>query len=316
MAVPALPFRCERTCEALIRSGPKRGRPCENTAAYYETIKKVVSVRCGVHSDVDARRELPKNPNAAQQKEQTLERHRNSVEKARRWNVKHNYSGSIIVSKQGYVKGAASIEGYMKVYPNKYGAKNDGVTAPELSPMNLGPVPSAVKGVPDATCIENYYQASKVYQHEVDDNNVPLPEFYETRERLFEDTEPHRHKFERGAIPLYSVFYSDAGKPLTLTYVESRWFYCNEYERLAQQTNKFRKLLKRVADGYNLQIIGHDGHEIEPTGEETVPETMLRYYEDPSRPFGHELVLFCLLMLEREEFPWVVYRAQHKAVYE
>jgi hypothetical protein len=40
-----------------------------------------------------------------------------------------------------------------------------------------------------------------------------------------------------------------------LTYIESRQFYCNFYERFALKDENFRKLKQMLKDGMNLQVI-------------------------------------------------------------
>ena len=57
--------------------------------------------------------------------------------------------------------------------------------------------------------------------------------------------------------------------------------------------------------GYNLQICGFDAYHVK----NATPKTLLKCYEDISRPFGHELVLFTMLCIKNEEdYPWRIYK--------
>ena len=58
-------FYGEQGCEALYGSGDKEGQKCTNKAYYRQGIRLL----CGVHSSPSTRSKLPKNPNAAQEKE-------------------------------------------------------------------------------------------------------------------------------------------------------------------------------------------------------------------------------------------------------
>jgi hypothetical protein len=52
-------------------------------------------------------------------------------------------------------------------------------------------------------------------------------------------------------------------------------------------------------DGYNLQIIGYDGYNLQIIGYDgfTPSDDLYSHYIDPSRPFGHELVLHTMLVI-------------------
>jgi hypothetical protein len=83
-----------------------------------------------------------------------------------------------------------------------------------------------------------------------------------------------------------------------LSYIQSRQFYCNFYEQLASQQADFRHLKQKLIDGYNLQIVGYDGRSMAGV-------TAEQAYLDPSAPFGHELVLYCMLTIEnKDDLPW------------
>lgn len=65
-----------------------------------------------------------------------------------------------------------------------------------------------------------------------------------------------------------------------------------------------------LALGFDVNIVGYD----EPYEGATV-ESLLRRYEYMSRPFGHELVIFAMVMLEPEKRPWTRYALAHPETY-
>ena len=153
--------------------------------------------------------------------------------------------------------------------------------------------------------------------------------FFENQSKMYADETPHRHKIlnwktpeekkkeqkkvivkkprakksdtpksvptpdeikrdleQKDKIPLYSIYWHD-GKLSKLTYAESRRIYCRLYVEKVRELPEFIKLRDLVMNGFNLQICGYDGYEI--------TKTVREHYEDPSVPFGHELVLYAML---------------------
>ena len=85
-----------------------------------------------------------------------------------------------------------------------------------------------------------------------------------------------------------------------LDYITSRQFYCNFYERLAKEHPSFLRLRELVNNGTNIQICGYDGFSIEGRSREEVEKA----YLDSSIPFGHERVLYTMLVLGEQDYPW------------
>ena len=143
--------------------------------------------------------------------------------------------------------------------------------------------------------------------------------------RGYRDPVPHRHKYDRtflltlgknANIPLYSARKTSQGEVRRFTYVESRYFYCQQYELLAPQTKDFQELQNRLQLGTNLQIVGYDGYPITQADGEPLAKSLYKHYLDTSRPFGHELVLYTLLTLQNpEDYPWNRYRKNHPELY-
>jgi hypothetical protein len=147
----------------------------------------------------------------------------------------------------------------------------------------------------------------------------PLPEFYDRLAAGYADPTPHRHKFDRkfiqaqglknANIPAYSVRRMPDGSERHYTYVESRYFYCRQYELLAPQSAEFKQLCDWRNNGMNLQIVGYDGYD--------VTDTLMNHYLDDTRPFGHELVLYTLLTVDDPfNYPWNRFRHQHPDLYD
>lgn len=163
-----------------------------------------------------------------------------------------------------------------------------------------------------------------MFAFELDEHgNKVLDSFYTARDAAFADKTGHRHKFKRAFlkqkaketgndninIPAFSLHAMPSGEERRYDYIGSRWFYCTWYEKLATQTAEFKQLVALMDDGYNLCICGYDGYA--PT------TTLMEHYLDTSRPFGHEMVLLCLLTIkESKDYPWNVYRRTHAQLYE
>ena len=189
--------------------------------------------------------------------------------------------------------------------------------------MRLGPVQHNQQGLPPALNIENYHQFNKAWPNEVDEDNNPTNAFRIRQLGGYNDPIPHRHKFTSNEMavlrkqvngdnrnqPSYSVHKTIHGEEKRFTYVESRYFYCYFYETLAKETDDFVKLQALLNKGYNLMIVGYDGYEVN--------HDLYTHYCDKMKPFGHELVLYSLLMIENtEDYPWNVYKGLHPHLYE
>jgi hypothetical protein len=164
---------------------------------------------------------------------------------------------------------------------------------------------------------------NKVWPNEVDKKGNPLPTHDASKRTAYEDPVPHRHKYDTKQMaelrksvngqnrnqPLYSVHLTLTGEQRRFTYVQSRYFYCKAYEALAKQTADYEELRSLLEGGTNLVLCGYDAYDV------TLP--LYDHYCDPTRPFGHELVLYTLLtQSEPATYPWNQYRDQHPTVYE
>lgn len=285
-------YYAEQICSAVKKNGER----CKNKAYYEPSL-------CGVHCRTD-RVELPKNPKAKEIKEEKLNDHDESVEAAAERNRENNLPGKIRMTRMKMRKEIPMIEGYLNIFPNyRHGNRKDGLGMPSLSPFNLGPVEHGEPEFPPAKCIENYYQFSKVFPDELDDEGKIAEEFYSLRKEMFLSDKGHRHKV-KGVKPLFSVYFDSEGKEKRYGYIESRKFYCSQYQKLASKTAEFKKLTKLVNNGYNINIIGYDAHSDLTSEEENLEIELKRRYEDASRPFGHEIMLFTMLTIEKTDYPF------------
>lgn len=311
----------ERKCEAIYASGKNKGNSCRNKAYYQEKSKYL----CGVHSDKRLRKELPKDPNKSKKKQQQIEDNLNEAKIAAKKNKKRGFLGDVITTKMRMMKEIEYEPGYLPVFPNyRHANRKDGLGMASLSPMNLGPVKHGQPDIPIAKNIENFHQGSKCFPSELDKNNYPSDYYYENRDNMYTDPIGHRHKIDingkvigKGNIPEFFVWtYVDKKgnvKEKYLDYIQSRQFYCNFYERLAKKTDEYDNLLGLIDDGYNIQIVGYDAYYIDlKRDKRDIEEILEEKYLDPSRPFGHEMVLYTMLMIEdKRNYPWRIHKSEN-----
>lgn len=184
----------------------------------------------------------------------------------------------------------------------------------DLSPMKIGPFVMTQKLIPTTfypngvhpgfiqvgnetgirvEVLENIWQGSKVYDIDII-NGVIQPSFFLRRAKMAADKDPHRRALPKAAGNIITSFWNGE----ILDYVSSRRYYCFYYAYLVQNTEAFQQLKQLLNAGNKLHIIGYDGYDIGPITKDSVN----RAIRDPSRPFGHELVLCCLL---KGLMPWL-----------
>lgn len=294
----------ETMCMSKVKS---TGHQCKNNAYY----RSGAQFLCGVHSKkITDRIELPKNPNAKSDADKIIASRQELVRIQAIENKQHGLRGNVIVSKFRMMKHPDHFDGYMKIFPNyKHLNRKDGFGCPGLSPKSLGPINHGMIGIPPAVSLENYHQGAKVFKHELKNNDI-TEESKEHRINFYTDPIPHRHKFKEASnIPEFSVYYDTYGNERRYTYLESRYFYCHWYEKLAPNGEGYGKLQEYLENGTNIQIIGYDGY--------SVDTDLMTCYLDISRPFGHELVLYTMLVEpDSSKRPWNVFYESHKSIYD
>jgi hypothetical protein len=294
----------ESTCVGAYANGAT----CKKTA-YFE------GGYCGTHKR--SAKKLPKNPNAASVKKQAIDAHLATVVPSE--------NPVVTATKMRMRRTPVPAPGHYLVCPNNKHASNFGHPGDysSLSPMRLGPVAWTPEG--NALNIENFHQFAKCFPKELSDqpctecgyreeHNKPSEAFYETRKRGYADPTPHRHKFSAkdGNAPAFSVQFDEQGREHHYSYVQSRYFYCKQMELLATEREAFRQLVSLRQQGYSLDIHGYDAYT--PTG--TDADTLYAHYCDPSRPFGHEMVILTLLVLEPDQYPWDRFRRENADIYQ
>ena len=298
-------YKGEKTCEGSYKSGAKKNQPCDRPA-YYNVAGKLL---CGAHSKDTARVELPVNPNKSQVAKAANDNREDRVVELMTMNMKEGLKGQVIVTKLYGRKNPEHREGFMSVFPNnKHGDRTDGLGMNTLSPMRMGPIVHFIPNAPIAKTLEDFWQSSKMYKCESQDGE-PTEEYVRTRNAGFQNDKPQRHKkvrdFESGVV--CSIWYDDKGGVHKLSYVESRQVYCTIYEHFARRSSQFAELVEARDNGMNLNIIGYDGHDVQRYPGKTLKEKFEVAYLDPKVPFGHEMCLQALLILEPNDLPWRKY---------
>lgn len=300
----------ETVCSHIFTSGKNKGKRCENNAYYVKNSKYL----CGVHTKGN-RVKLPINPRKEELLREKVESERKCIEEVAEENRKRGKIGEVTVTKLRMMKKPDDIYGFLKVFPNfKHQNRKDGFGYMRLSPKALGPVDHKMPGLPIAQNIENYHQFAKIFPFEAQDEET-IKKAKELRIKAYQSNVPHRHKYSAAIlkqkninIPLYSVYYDQEGEERRYTYIQCRYFYCHWYEKLAKRTEEYKQLVAKREQGYNLQIVGYDGYK--PT------EHLYTHYMDASRPFGHELVLYSLLVIEKpENYPWNRFYRENEDIY-
>ena len=282
-------------CSSIYKNGGK----CKNKAYYFFDN----SYRCGVHSKKNERIELPKNPNKERDKLRDISEQYKIIEKFKQDNFSNGKIGNVICSKLRMMKEVENIDGYLKVFPNfKHQNRKDGFGCSSLSPKSIGPIYHGQPDLPPAKNLENFHQGNKVFLSEVDKDKNPTKKFYECQIEFYNDVDAHRHKFTSKDKPLYSLWRRKNGDEVKMSYFESRQFYCAFYENIVKNLDDFKILQEKMNGGYNLQICGYDAYDVN-----TDIETC---YKDTKKQFGHELVLYTMLVYPEEEYPWKKYKTE------
>lgn len=274
----------EIKCQATKANGSK----CEN-GAYW---KLNDGFFCGVHAKSAERIELKKD--TIKLNEIRENRNKSILRLAKETAESNKSRGKVTMTKFEMMKTPAYQDGYLPIFPNRdHGNRSDGVGIPELSPMNLGPVNHGMKEYPPSRNLENFWQFAKV------SNQVSRDEYTKLRIEGYLNPNGQRHGYAgKGAKIICSEFFGRQ-----YSYVQARFFYCHYYEMLSK--SEIEKLSKLLDDGFNLQIFGFDAFD--------VSKSMRDHYTDETKPFGHEAVIYCLLIGEK---PWEVYRSKYPELYD
>ena len=287
---PRVIYHGEEQCDATKADG----RHCENFA--YFSLGS--AIRCGVHAKKGHAQKLPVNPAKKEREAAEKAKHEQEIQEVAAVHRSKGKKGEVILYKMRMFKTPPYRSGFLNVLPN-YLDKHpkEGLGLPALSPKSIGPIEHGQPGLPQSLNLENFHQGNKVFPCEME-GDIILPAFYATRLAMYQDPIPHRHKeVAKGKnVPVCSVWIRKDGSEQRVSYVESRQFYCTFYERHVSLLPEYALLRQRIAEGTNLQLCGYDAYQ--PT------QSIEACYLDATKPFGHELVLYCMLILEPSEYPW------------
>lgn len=290
-------FYGQITCQSSLASG----KPCTNRAYYLYKDQN----RCGTHSKKEERKKLPVDPQLKNKKAEILKQRNFLVEETARKNREQKITGKVICTKLRMMKEPDHHDGYLKIFPNyRHQNRLDGFGCSSLSPMCIGPIRHGQPGLPDSKNLENFHQFNKVFASELDDQGKILPSFYSLQKEMYLSDRPQRHKPQKEGkkVPEFSLWIRPDGTEMRATYLQSRQFYCNFYERSVKELPDFIYLTELLKNGYNLQIVGYDGYSVETS--------VKKCYLDTSRPFGHELVLYTMLTCEESKYPWRKFKTE------
>jgi hypothetical protein len=154
-----------------------------------------------------------------------------------------------------------------------------------FSPMRLGPV-RVYQGLgmnSFAKNVENAWQFSKVYP-EHDNNGEPTEEWYDWRDKGFNDSWAHRYPMGKGAIPLYSW----VGKPID--YIKARkmiYTACYTTAVYNHISEVFIRLVDLVKEYEQITFLDYDVYP-GTTGDDLTFEEIIN---NPSIKMGHAYVL-------------------------
>ena len=308
---------------------------CDNKA-YFILKNKIYCGRC-CNKNVEGRKKMPFNPMKDENRREMIEKQNDEIVRHQKINKKNKMKGRIETLKMKMMKSPEYQSGFMQVFPNFRAKSKFGWNMNSLSPMALGPVEHGQPTLPIAKNIENFHQSNKVFPFELeeeDDDEIPLEkqkvkkEFYETQSSMYSDPEPHRHKPTARAYlkdkkiknknkPVFSIWVDKDGREHRISYIESRQFYCTFYERLVKREEQYETLRNEVENGTNIQICGYDARNMKDDMQdyETNKKNINHMYKDESTPFGHEMVLYSILILKEEDYPWKIQREEMGFLY-
>lgn len=181
-----------------------------------------------------------------------------------------------------------------------FASKGKGQLGNALSPFNVE-VPSSMMswatrdGRPGGEALALPQKLELVWQCAKKAQGESWEGYLARRERIYAGKTPKRRYIEKGAAIAGACFGNEEDG--LIEYVPSRVFYCVAYAEAVGTSPEFCLLQALVDSGFNLLILGPDGHPLD-----TTPGAVTAAYSDASLQFGHERVLVAMLRGERS---WV-----------
>jgi hypothetical protein len=178
-----------------------------------------------------------------------------------------------------------------------FASKGKGQFGNALSPFLLAVHPDLMRwattdGKPGSARLPFPQKLELVWQSAKVAENERWADYFARRERIYSGKTPKRRYLDRDTAIAGACFGSEEDG--LVQYVPSRVFYCTAYEEAVSALPHFCFLKGLVDNGFNLLILGPDGHPLE-VSEGSVASA----YADALLQFGHERVLVAMLRGER-----------------
>ena len=198
-------FAGECKCSHVWTRGKKEGKKCERVAYFH----RMGMPLCSIHSIKSKREYLPKNSEGSILSKKNQERIIEKYKEAAAENALKSKKGDVILTLC-----ESHAEGFRKVFPTTDSEKRrgEGFPCPSLSPEHMGPVIHGIQDLPPSKNLVNYWEFSKVFQHELNEEGLLKKEFKKLRTKVYKDNRPHKYKVipkinSKDCKPLFYMFW-------------------------------------------------------------------------------------------------------------
>lgn len=189
----------------------------------------------------------------------------------------------------GWVSFVMTVHALFMYATNPYGGVEVVTTANSGVWRGLSPfvLPATKYG---SRTFENLWQYSKVYSEFLEPTNLPSEEWYEWRQKGFNNPRAVRYPMGRGRVPAYSYWNGQR-----LSYVEARKaIYAPIYAELVAQTDAYKRLCSLHEslhdDEKDLVLRDYDAYDHIKLG-----VSLREVINNPNKKMGHAFVLAMML---------------------
>lgn len=214
-----------------------------------------------------------------------MKRQRESeIQEARQINALHSRPGRLILQTQFHYRDKAAKD---KRWRRLHGFRNISVCSGAkkwkyLSPVYLGPIQVEQDLV--ASSLDNLWHYSQVFKEDLYQDQI-RPEWFHNWRYGFESPIGKPSSKRRHEKPEFWYW-----KGARLSEIEARReIYCKLYAEYVVKLDIYADLKVMLKQGFNIQLFGYDAYDLEDKD----PKECLH---DLSRPFGHEFILYGLLV--------------------
>lgn len=153
-----------------------------------------------------------------------------------------------------------------------------------LSPFFVGPVPA--QGGLYSKNMENLWQHTKVYKHQIGEDGLPSPAYFKWARQGWADSRAHRYPMGKGVLPEYSWWNGEK-----LAYIEARKIiYTPLYSQAVAKTEAYAKLVEEYKHNDEIWLWDFDGYDFRRLG-----MTLQEVADCETRKMGHAFVLAMML---------------------